>query len=68
VNEYYFFDVTCGVALHNRSYPFKFLTSPRPLLVSQAILPCIHVDREIIAVMVLTKGINKARDGEKLRI
>jgi hypothetical protein len=27
--------------------------------VSQAILPCIHVDREIIAVMVLTKGINK---------
>jgi len=27
--------------------------------VSQANLPCIHLDREIIAVMVLTKRINK---------
>jgi len=29
------------------------------LLVSQANLPCIHLDREIIAVMVLTKRTNK---------
>jgi hypothetical protein len=29
------------------------------LFLSQAILPCIHLDGEIIAVMVLAKGINK---------
>jgi hypothetical protein len=40
------------------SYKFNIMSCDRYRL-SQAILPCIHVDREIIAVMVLTKGINK---------
>jgi hypothetical protein len=46
-----------GTSYNNKTY-FEFKLAIYNLI-SQAILPCIHVDRETIAVMVLTKGINR---------
>jgi hypothetical protein len=44
---------------NNEIRTHNFSEDKHRLHMSQSILPCIHVDREIIAVMVLTKGINK---------